>query len=192
MQTANLTERNSREAAPPCPATAAARTCLPLLRPADPLLPHLPPPVALLKTPSPLPQTTPRLPLLLLLRPALVLLPLPTIFEFPLSLYLLPLLSPFSPPSPSVSLYPPILTLKQVAPAALPAFFFSFFRSCACVPEARFLSPHCPFPLSSPSFIINSGTCLRAARVTPLKNECNTVTGVRRVRSHTARRMLAR
>ena len=69
----------------------------------------------------------------------MVLLPLPTIFEFPLFLYLLSLLSPFYPPSPYVSLSPSFLTLKQVAPAALPAsaFFFSFFlrmRACSAFP----------------------------------------------------------
>ena len=164
LQTANLTERNSREAAPPCPATAAARTCLPLLRPAEPLLPHLPPLVALLQTPSPLPQTTPRLSLLLLLRPAMVLLPLPMIFEFPLSvspLPSLPLFSPFSPPSPSVSLPPPFLTLKQVAPAALPAsaFFVALFlrmRACGAFPLS-------PLPFSPVLlFIYNKQWCVPA------------------------------
>ena len=120
-----------------CRATAAARTSLPLLPPAEPLLPHLPPLATLLQSPSPLPQTPPGLPLLLLLRPAMVLLLLPTRFTFPLSLYNHSLLSPFCAPSPSV-----LIPLKS-SPSSRsrlrrslhpPAFAFLFYelRMPAC------------------------------------------------------------
>ena len=157
LQTPNLAERNAREAAPPCPATAAARTCLPLLRPAEPLLPHLPPPVALLQTPSPLPQTTSRLSLLLLLRPAMVLLPLPTIFEFPLSLYLLPLLSPLSF-CLSLPSFPHPQAGRACGAPCLFLFFFSELRMRAC---GAF--PLSPLPFSPVlSFIYNKQWCVPA------------------------------